>query len=262
MVGSIKKISVICVIWIILVSTNLAVAAADYAREQRWADEVTPGIVVGEAVYLKQKNRHQFLAIYSENAQATMGLVIVHGMGIHPDWGMINTLRQDLVDEGFTTLSIQMPVLAADADFRQYPSVFDEAAERLQLSVAYLKNKGYQRVAIVSHSNGSRMSRVYMAQNPKEVNAWAALSLTQGDTYAGINAPILDLYGAKDLPHVIKAVEKRKASFKNSASKQIEINDCNHFFNNHENEMVKNVSTFLKEHDKQQYSEQKRKTTM
>ena len=234
---------------LLLNSTNNVYAAADYAREQRWADEITPAIVVGEALYLQQKNQHKFLVLYTENVKATMGLVIVHGMGLHPDWGMINTLRQDLVEEGYSTLSIQMPVLAADADFRAYPAVFSEAAERIQHAVSFLKTNGYKRIALVSHSNGSRMTRVYMMQNPLEVTAWVALSLTQGDTYAGINAPILDLYGEKDLPHVLSSVSKRKNSLLNIKSNQVVINGGDHFFIDHENEMLKAVSDFLKNHD-------------
>ena len=112
-------------------------------RAKKWAGEITPGIVVGDPVYLEQKNRHKFLGIYTEVNKAKMGLVVVHGIGIHPDWGIIGTLRQRLPDHGYTTLSIQMPILAVDAkpeDVAHFP----EAVERLQLAVAYLKSKGYK----------------------------------------------------------------------------------------------------------------------
>src|SRR3989338_3779526 len=95
-------------------------AASDYAREKRGADEITPGIAVGDPVYLEQKNRHKFLGIYTEADKAKMGLVVVHGIGIHPDWGMVSTLRQRLPDHGYTTLSIQMPILAVDAKPEAY----------------------------------------------------------------------------------------------------------------------------------------------
>lgn len=35
-------------------------------------------------MYLEQKNRHKFLGIYTDAANAKMGLLVVHGMGIHP----------------------------------------------------------------------------------------------------------------------------------------------------------------------------------
>ena len=102
---------VVMLVMCLALMTHQALAGADYAREQRWAAEFIPGIIVGEPVYLTQKNRHRFVVILSEADNARMGVIVVHGMGLHPDWGMIGTLRQDLFDFGYTTLSIQMPVL-------------------------------------------------------------------------------------------------------------------------------------------------------
>ena len=229
-----------------------AFAAPDYNREKRWDGEITPGIVVGDPVYLEQKSRHKFLAIYTADTKAKMGVVVVHGTGIHPDWGMIGRLRQRLPDYGYATLSIQMPILAVDAKPEAYAAHLPEAVERLQLAVAYLKAKNHQRIALVSHSMGSRMSHVYMARNPSEVSAWAALGMPAvfdsgaATTYEGIKAPVLDLYGANDLPPVLAGADKRKASLTgNAASKQVMIPGTDHFFAGHEEAMVKAVKDFL-----------------
>ena len=235
---------------LLLAVSASAFAASDYAREKKWADEITPGIVVGDPVYLEQKNRHKFLGIYTEADKAKMGLVVVHGIGIHPDWGMVSTLRQRLPDHGYTTLSIQMPILAVDAKPEAYVAHFPEAMERLQLAVAYLKSKGYKRVALVSHSMGSRMSHGYMVRNPTGARAWAALGTGTGPgpviTYDGIKAPVLDLYGANELPPVLEGAAKRKASLKgNALSKQVVVPDTDHFFANHEDAMVQAVKDFL-----------------
>lgn len=40
-----------------------ALAGADYQREKKWADEVVPGIVIGDPVQLELKNGHKFLSI-------------------------------------------------------------------------------------------------------------------------------------------------------------------------------------------------------
>ena len=240
-------------IFLLLAVSASAFAASDYAREKNWADEVTPGIVVGDPVTLEQKNHHKFLGIYTEAEKARMGLVVVHGSGIHPDWGMVGTLRQRLPDYGYATLSIQMPVLAADAKPEAYAAHFPEAVERLQRAVAYLKGKGHKRIALVSHSMGSRMSHAYMTRNPVEVSAWAALGMPApfgkpdgAITYDGIKVPVLDLYGANDLPVVLAGATERKASLKNKAlSKQVVVPDTDHFFANHEEAMVKAVKDFL-----------------
>ena len=237
---------------IMMLLTTMAFAAADYEREKRWGDEVTPGIVVGEPLYLTLKNGHKFLGIYTEAADAKMGVVVVHGMGIHPDWGMIGTLRQQLPEHGYATLSIQMPVLAADAKAEQYAPLMPEAAERIGLAVAALKAKGHKRIAIVSHSMGSRMAHAYMAKNPPAVVAWTSLGIGTDVhtgaplTYRGIKAPVLDLYGENDFPPVLKGAAARKASLKNKlGSKQVIIPGADHFFAGHEDAMVAAVKDFL-----------------
>src|SRR5262245_55449631 len=64
-----------------------ASAQADYAREKRLADEVVPGIVVGDAVWLEVKGGRRFLAIHAPAPQAASGVVLAHGLGLQPDWG-------------------------------------------------------------------------------------------------------------------------------------------------------------------------------
>ena len=237
----------------LLLASATAFAAADYAREKRWADQITPSIVVGDPVYLTQQNGHKFLGIYTEADNKRMGVVVVHGIGVNPDWGMIGTLRQRLPDLGYATLSIQMPVLAAEARAEAYTETFPEAEERLQLAVAWLADKGYERIAIVSHSMGSRMTYAYMKRNPVEVDAWAALGMSATPdgyppplTYSGIQVPVLDLYGSNDLPQVLSGAALRRASLTtNTAAKQIVIANSNHFFADHEAEMIKAVKDFL-----------------
>jgi len=229
-----------------LLCSQLAFAGADYAREKKWADEVVPGIVVGDAVYLELKQGHKFLTLLTEAKDAKMALIVVHGMGIHPDWGMVGTLRTELAEKGYTTLSVQMPVQANDAKAEQYAATFPEAAERIGVAVDFLKAKGYQKIAIVSHSMGSRMSRVYVPKHQDKLVAWASLGIGGGDTYTGVKIPVLDLYGENDLPPVLTNVKKRAASLKgNAGGKQVKVPKADHFYNNHEAEMVKAVKDFL-----------------
>jgi alpha/beta superfamily hydrolase len=166
-------------------------------------------------------------------------------MGIHPDWGMVGTLRTELADRGFATLSIQMPILAADARGEAYPPTFPEAAERIAEAVAFLKAKGYKQIAIVSHSMGSRMSRAYMTGKlDPAVKSWASLGISVDD-YKAVKQPILDLYGDNDLPQVLANAGKRKQSLAAKGSRQVMIARADHFFTGHEGEMVEAVADFL-----------------
>jgi pimeloyl-ACP methyl ester carboxylesterase len=231
---------------LISVAASANPGTPDYAREQKWAAEVVPGLVVGDPVYLQTpRGHHKFLTLFTPVADSHKAVVVVHGMGIHPDWGMVGTLRTELADRGYTTLSIQMPILAADAKGEAYPPTFPEAAERIAEAVAFLKAKGYTELAIVSHSMGSRMSGVYMAGQPDPaVKAWASLGLSSG-TYATLKLPVLDLYGANDLPQVLTGASQRKQSLVASGSKQVVVAQTDHFFTGHEGEMVEAVAAFL-----------------
>jgi dienelactone hydrolase len=176
-------------------------AAADYAREKKWADEIIPGIVVGDPVYLETpRGHHKFLTLFTP-AGPNKAVIVVHGLGIHPDWGLIGSLRSELADRGYTTLSIQMPVLAADARSEDYAPTFPEASGRIAAAVEFLKARGYSRLAIVSHSLGSRMSLAYLQGAPDAaVVAWASLGIASTHGYGKLKLPVLDLYGDNDCP--------------------------------------------------------------
>mgnify|MGYP003339299715 CR=1 FL=1 len=148
----------------------------DYAREKRWADEITPTLVVGDPVYIAQPGGHRFLALYTEAKPSRAAVIVVHGLGIHPDWALIGALRSDLPDAGYTTLSVQMPVLAADALAESYGELSGDASERLAVATAFLRTKGYRKIALVSHSMGARMVNHYLVNGGAgDIDAWVAL---------------------------------------------------------------------------------------
>ncbi|MBT9611842.1 MAG: DUF3530 family protein [Burkholderiales bacterium] len=233
------------IIFLSFLCSQLAFAGADYAREKKWADEITPGIVVGDAQYL-EANGHKFLTLYTEAANAKAGLVIVHGIGVHPEHGLIGVLRSRLADAGYTTLSIQMPVLAVEAQSDAYRPLMPEAVERIKTAVQFLQSKDYKKIAVVSHSLGSRMSHAYFKANADTpAAAWVAIGMAD-DSYAGIKVPIFDLYGQKDNPPVRKNAKKRADSMKGKAtSMQTRAPNADHFFTGQDDVLVKYVKEYL-----------------
>lgn len=230
----------------LLFSISQAMAEPDYQREKRMADEIVPAILIGKPIYLRQHNQHQFLGIYAQAQQAKIAVIVAHGMGLNPDWGLIGNIRQSIYDFGMTTLSIQMPVLAAEAKPEDYPAIFPDAVERLKLATDYIKKQGYNFIALVSHSNGSRMSRVFMRTGPSDIDTWVALSLTRGETFAGIHVPILDFYGELDLNHVLSSVKARKASLiSNRLSKQVMLPGADHFYDGLEEQVAEQIRDFI-----------------
>jgi pimeloyl-ACP methyl ester carboxylesterase len=235
------------VLWILpALFISLGAWASDYAREKKWADEVLPSVLTGDPVYLEQANGHKFLGLYTPAGQAKAGVIVVHGIGIHPDWGLISMLRQGLAESGYATLSIQMPVLAADAKAAQYPPTFDEAAERLRLAVAYLQAKGHRKVAIVSHSLGCRMTYHYLVRQPEApVRSWIMLSTPAPDDLARLKLPILDLYGENDLDQVVKKASVRAKGLVQKGSTQLRMPGADHFFEGKDKALLGSVRDYL-----------------
>lgn len=232
----------------LLLAPALALAQADYAREKRWADEITPSIVVGDTVYLELKSGRKFLALWTPGPQAATGVIVVHGLGVHPDWGLISVLRSRLPEQGYSTLSVQMPVLEAEARGEKYPPLFAEAAERLSASVAYLRARGLKKIAIVSHSLGSRMTNYFLNHaGEARVDAWVAIGLVGEFTRpATFKAPVLDLFGEKDQPAVLEPAGKRAAAIRGiRGSAQMQVAGADHFFSGMEGELVRRVQQFL-----------------
>jgi pimeloyl-ACP methyl ester carboxylesterase len=225
----------------------LAAAQADYVREQRWAEEIGPGIVVGDPVYLGAAGR-KFLAIWTPTAKATAGVIVVHGLGMHPDWGLINPLRSQLAERGYATLSVQMPVGFKEARADRYPPLYPEAAARLRAAVEFLRARGLSRVALVSHSMGARMANHFLNEaGDARVDAWVAIGIL-GEITAPetLRAPVLDLYGALDFPAVLESAAARAQALKKiRGSGQVEVAGADHFFTGKEAELVMRVAQFL-----------------
>jgi pimeloyl-ACP methyl ester carboxylesterase len=232
-----------------LLAATLAQAQPDYAREKRWAEEITPGLVDGDAVYLTQKSGHKFLAIYAAAAKSRAAVIVVHGLGVHPDWALIGALRSGLADQGYATLSVQMPVLDASAKGDDYPALFPDAADRLKAAVAYLNTKGHHTIALVSHSMGSRMSNFFLTHSPDNgIAAWACIGISSGELAepAKLRLPVLDIYGEHDFPQVLKNADARAAALRLlKGSAQIEVAGADHYFAGNERELVRQVRQFL-----------------
>jgi dienelactone hydrolase len=235
------------VIGALLLMPAICAAQVDYAREQRWAEEITPGIVVGDAVHLEAAGR-KFLAIWTPNPKATAGVIVVHGLGLHPDWGLINPLRSQLAEQGYATLSVQMPVAFKEVRADRYAALFPEASERLRAAVHFLRSRGMKRVAIVAHSMGARMANHYLAQAiDARVDAWVAIGLQGEFTAPGaLKAPVLDIFGELDQPAVIEGAPARAAVLSRlRGSAQVQVAGADHFFGGMEAELVRRVRLFL-----------------
>jgi alpha/beta superfamily hydrolase len=248
---------VIRVVLALLLAAAVTAAGAhtqDFEREARWRAEVVPGLVVGEAVDIPGPGARPFLGLLTEAAgadrAATTLLVLLHGIGVHPDHGVIGKLRMDLADEGFATLSIQMPVLASDAPAEHYEALFGNAAERIAAAATWARARGYRDLVLVSHSLGSRMANAYLDKaKPPAFRAWAALGLGAPYSEAFARRPtltVLDVYGELDLPPVLQTAAGRARVATAGGGRQQRIAGADHFYAGREDELVAAVAAFAR----------------
>ena len=235
--------------------------ASDTAKEKRWADQIVDSLMDGEAVWL-QAGQTKFLGIYTESTtKTTKGAVIVlHGTGVHPDWpDVVHPLRVGLTEHGWTTLSLQMPILPNEAEENDYAPLLPEIAPRMKAAIDFLKSKGITTIVIAGHSLGPTMAAYYLANNTNPVKGLVAVgvsgeslntpNLRYFDTLPRLNKiPILDLYGSEDDETVLATAAQRKDIARKSGNThytQVRVKGANHFFQGKEQELVQEVSSWL-----------------
>jgi pimeloyl-ACP methyl ester carboxylesterase len=220
----------------------------DYEREKRWADQIQASLMIGDAVWLQQKNGHKFLSLYTEAKNAKVGLIIAHGRGWSPDFELYGTLRTRLAELGYTTLSIQLPVLPSTAILGLYVPLYPDARERFQLAVDFLKSKGYKNIAIISHSLGATMANQYLIRtDDTSVKAWVFVGILQGlEEMYRVKIPTLDVYGEHDWDVTRWGGEERKVQLAtHPGSYQVVVPKATHFFEGQEEELIQVIKQFI-----------------
>jgi hypothetical protein len=77
-------------------------AGVDYIREGRWSQEVLATLVVGNPSP-QHTATPRILALHTELSARRGSVIIVHGLGVHPDWD-IGGVRTLLAEAGYATL--------------------------------------------------------------------------------------------------------------------------------------------------------------
>ena len=232
--------------------------AADWEREKRMADQIIDAIFDGDPVMLQADGR-DFLSIYTEADESTRAVIIMHGRGFHPDWvDTVQPLRVGLVDYGWNTLSIQMPVLGKEAKYYDYVPIFDEAIPRIQAAIDYLKQQGNEQIVLIAHSCSVHMSMHYLDRHGDEqIDGFVGIGMGATDykqpmaspfPLHKLTIPVLDIFGADDYPAVHRLAPGRWSKMQeagNPASKQTIVEGANHYFTDRGDELLENVGSWL-----------------
>jgi pimeloyl-ACP methyl ester carboxylesterase len=233
-------------------------AEPDFAREGRLADEIVDVILDGDPEWLEADGR-EFLSIFTEAEDADTGVIILHGRGFHPDWAdTVNPLRVGLVENGYTTLSLQMPVLAKEAKYYDYVPIFPYAHPRIDAGISFLRVNGYKKIVLLAHSCGVHMAMSWLRENgDRQIDAFIGLGMGATDynqpmqqsfPLDQLSVPVLDLYGEGEYPAVIGMAPARMLAIEaagNKLSAQVELADADHYFTDQDDALVEAVTQWL-----------------
>jgi alpha/beta superfamily hydrolase len=235
-------------VWVLLSGLVNAQTTPDYEKESRWAMQVESALMEGDILWL-EVDSHRFLNLFMPSeAKHKRAVVIVHGLGAHPNWQqVIQPLRIALNERGLSTLSIQMPVLSNEADISQYQALFDLADKRIATARAYLIAQGFEADVLLAHSLGSVMSAHYLANNAHSFNRFVSVGMPeQGVQYLNaIKLPWLDLYGDDDIQSVLGSAVLRKEASRHNKNYQQKQVSANHFFDDKEELLIQVVSDWI-----------------
>lgn len=243
--------------WLLLFFSSVAFSAPDYAREKRLEEQIIEILFDAEPVYLDE-GKHKFLAVYQETEKKVKGAVIIlHGRGYHADWKqVVQPLRTGLLDHGWTTLSLQMPVLHKQAKYYDYVPIFTYAHPRIDSAIKFLQQKGFRKIILIAHSCGAHMAMSW-ARKTYGAGLSAYIGIGMGATDLNqkmkkpfpldkLKMPVLDIYGEKDYRAVKRMAPGRLQAIQwNPLSKQVKVKDADHYFTGMGDELLKVVSVWL-----------------
>ena len=232
--------------------------AMDIEREKRIEEQTLEALFTGEPFYLSI-GESEFLTLETENTGDRKGAVILlHGRGLGADSEtVVGPLREALADDGWHTLSLQMPVLEKGAKYYDYVEIFDAAHPRIEASISHLQGKGISPIVLLAHSCGVHMSMDWIRHNEfSAINAYVGLGMGATDykqpmrepfPFEKMNIPILDVYGSEDYPAVVTKADQRLQAFQNShdLSAQVTVEQADHEFTDQNDSLIETVTQWL-----------------
>ena len=259
-----KSVVKITLMVVLVAYASYSTASFKY-REQRWATQILDSQMIGEAVWLKVK-QDKFLALYTPAAKPEGAVILMHDAGLNPDWpDVISPLRRELPGHGWTTLSLQMPLLPQNAPLTAFGPIMDETPQRIRAGIEFLRGKGIRRIVLIGHDMGAAMGTVFLASAAKHgVAGFVGIAMNAPvlngtlntldprlytpNALAKLTLPILDIYGGQDVSTVTGSAPERLAAASKAGNKNYEqelFPEANHYFMNHDHELVARVAKWL-----------------
>ena len=238
----------------------------ELSREQQIAEKLAVTADADEIISLKASGG-RFIGLYkrAKISETKIGevngvVILVHGMGAHPDWpDVISPLRTRLTEIGWSTLSIQMPILSPEEPVAEYGKTLRMANSRIQAAVAYLHDWEIEPIVLLGYSFGAVQAANFLASNkPENIQAFISVSMLAQkfikpkiDVYkfiGEISVPMLDIYAEEDLEDVRRGIDDRRLAANkngNNEFQQIELQGSGHHFLEFEDILIEQIQIWL-----------------
>lgn len=258
-----RKVIILSFVFSLFLGNALLVLADNVDRdwEKRITEKLAENLKTTEIIWLEAKGE-RFLALYQDQTNETSygAVILLHSMGGHADWPQtISPIRNGLPEYGWSTLSIQMPVIAPENQVEDYGSTFQQAENRIKSAVHLLHEREFLNIIAIGHGFGAVSMLDYLKKEKKQkFMAIVALSLQDYpfvkpsiDVLGLIGKskiPILDIYGSGNYKDVIDQAPDRRLAAKKSNNRkyeQIEIEGADHYFNKMEDVLIKKILGWL-----------------
>lgn len=237
---------------------ELTCVASDDKREAEFATDIQKTLNLGRAVWLETPEK-KFLSLYTDTAKNPRhGVVILlHDTGGNPtQQAIIKPLRTFFPEHHWATLSIQLPVREAGAAVQDYYALFPEAKARFVAAINFAKTEKAEKIVVVGYGLGGLMASYSLSEKIADVNALVTVSLPVPETsdltaqtlqfMPKLTLPMLDIYGALDLPNVVNSARERQVMGKiNSNYQQIKIDNEGHLYLHDEGLLVKRIYSWI-----------------
>lgn len=235
----------------------------DLERERRLGEEMSANLFDGEVVELDAAG-HSFLAAYIEKDEPRGSVILLHGRGFHADWPeVVGPLRVALAEAGWSTLSLQMPVLGKEATYYDYVPTFDAAAERIDAGIRYMRQRVDGPLVLFAHSCGAHMAMHWIYERgDRAIDAMIGAGMGATDwgqdlvrpfPIERIAVPLLDVLGTEEYERVLDLAAARAELLaeKNSPiTRQLFVDGADHYFKGRNRELADAVIDWLEAFDR------------
>lgn len=232
--------------------------ASDEKREAEFATDIQKTLNVGHTVWLDSAGK-KFLGLFTDTAKNPRNgvIILLHDTGGHPNQqAIIKTLRTFFPEHQWATLSLQMPIREASAPVQDYFSLIPEAKERIKAGIQFAKTQKSEKIVVIGYGLGGLMAISALSEKKDDVNALITISLPVPQTsekdaqtlelISKATLPMLDIYGAADMPNVVNSARERQVAGKvNADYRQMKLDDEGHFYFHDEGLLVKRIYSWI-----------------